>query len=57
MFLVMPETEGRSLEEIELYFSDNKRKMFDRTIKPAVENISLDPIGQPDEEMPTTVRN
>lgn len=27
MYLIMPETEGRTLEDIEYYFSDNKRKL------------------------------
>lgn len=33
MYLVLPETENRTLEEIELYFSDKNRKVFDVVIK------------------------
>lgn len=33
MFQALPETENRTLEEIELHFSDNKRKITDRHIK------------------------
>lgn len=29
----MPETEGRTSEEIEQYFADNNRRFFDRKIK------------------------
>lgn len=29
MYAIFPETEGRSLEEIELHFSDNNKKMTD----------------------------
>lgn len=35
IYLYLPETEGRTLEEIELFFSDNKRPMSDRHIKTA----------------------
>lgn len=31
-YYVMPETEGRSLEDIEVHFSDNSRSLFDRKI-------------------------
>lgn len=33
MYQILPETENRTLEEIELHFSDNKRKINDRHIK------------------------
>lgn len=33
MYHILPETENRTLEEIELHFSDNKRKIYDRHIK------------------------
>lgn len=29
MYFTLPDTEGRSLEEIESYFSDGKRKIYD----------------------------
>lgn len=32
MYKVLPETENRSLEDIELHFSDNTRKITDRHI-------------------------
>lgn len=32
MFMILPETESRSLEEIEIHFSDNNRKITDRKI-------------------------
>lgn len=31
--MIIPETEGRSLEEIEMHFSDNKLGLTDRKIK------------------------
>lgn len=33
MYLTLPETEKRTLEEIEIYFSDKSRKLFDVEIK------------------------
>lgn len=32
MYFILPETEGRSLEEIELHFSDNSKKITNRRI-------------------------
>lgn len=32
VFNILPETEKRTLEEIELHFSDNNRKLTDRKI-------------------------
>lgn len=32
-FYIIPETENRSLEDIEMHFSDKKRKFFDRKIQ------------------------
>lgn len=29
MYLILPETEGRSLQDIELHFSDNNRRFTD----------------------------
>lgn len=33
MYNVLPETENRSLEEIELHFADNSKKLCDRKIR------------------------
>lgn len=33
MYLLLPETEERTLEDIEMHFSDNKRKITDRQIE------------------------
>lgn len=41
IFLYVPETERRTLEDIEVHFSDNNRKMTDRKIK---KNTSFDDI-------------
>lgn len=32
MYKIMPETENRSLEDIEMHFSDNSKKLTDRKI-------------------------
>lgn len=32
MYAILPETEDRTLEDIELHFSDNNRKLTDRKI-------------------------
>ncbi|XP_031639043.1 facilitated trehalose transporter Tret1-like isoform X1 [Contarinia nasturtii] len=34
MYNILPETENRTLEEIELHFADNSKKITDRTIAP-----------------------
>lgn len=34
LYMILPESEGRTLEEIEQFFSDTKRKLTDRTILP-----------------------
>lgn len=41
MYLILPETEGRSLEEIELHFSENSRSIRDIKIqrKPNINNV------------------
>lgn len=41
IYVYLPETEGRTLEEIELFFSDNKRPMSDRKIKPSTTTKEL----------------
>lgn len=33
MFFLMPETRNRTLEDIEDFFADNDRKLFDRNIR------------------------
>lgn len=38
----MPETENRTLEDIEVHFSDNKRKITDRKIQKNVSVKSFD---------------
>lgn len=32
MYLILPETEGRTLEDIEMHFSDNSKKITDHKI-------------------------
>lgn len=32
VYFILPETEDRTLEEIELHFSDNSKKLTDRNI-------------------------
>lgn len=43
MYFILPETEGRTLEDIELHFSDNSKKLTDRKI--AKKLIDKDLIG------------
>lgn len=38
----MPETENRTLEDIEMHFSDNKRKLTDIYIRKAADITNLD---------------
>lgn len=38
MYKILPETESRSLEEIEIHFSDNQRKLTDRKILKTTKN-------------------
>lgn len=38
LYVILPETEGRTLEEIEQFFSDTKRKLTDREIRPITSN-------------------
>lgn len=38
MIFMLPETEHRTLEDIEIHFSDNKRSIFDRHIKIGAQN-------------------
>lgn len=38
MYFLMPETEDRTLEDIEVHFSDNQRKITDRRIQ---KNVSV----------------
>lgn len=39
MRLILPETEGRSLEEIELHFSDNERWITDINIQKGLRHL------------------
>lgn len=41
MYLILPETEGRSLEDIELHYSDDSKKITDRQI--AISQRNVDP--------------
>lgn len=54
IFLFVPETERRTLEDIEVHFSDNKRKITDRKIQ---KNTSFDDIlnAQNASKKPTTI--
>lgn len=38
MYKILPETENRTLEEIELHFADNNKKLTDRKIAKIHEN-------------------
>lgn len=37
LFNILPDTEGRTLEEIEQFFSDKTRRLTDRKIQPVRE--------------------
>lgn len=37
MYNILPETENRTLEEIEIHFADNSKKITDRYISPIYE--------------------
>lgn len=39
MYFVLPETEGKTLEDIEIYFSDTQRKYTDIIIHSADNNL------------------
>lgn len=46
MYQILPETEDRSLEDIELHFSDNSKKLTDRKIaKLNISNGKISGIG------------
>lgn len=47
MYLILPETESRSLEEIELHFSDNQKKITDRKIIQTTPKKRIDSIETP----------
>lgn len=40
MYNILPETEGRTLEDIEIHFADNNRKLTDHYIVPNSTNIA-----------------
>lgn len=42
IYLIMPETENRTLEDIEMHFSDNSKKITDRKIARIVEEPDLE---------------
>lgn len=43
MYLVLPETEGKTMEEIEVHFADNNRKIDDINIRKILrDNIKPD---------------
>lgn len=44
MYFLMPETEDRTLEDIEVHFSDNQRKITDRRIQ---KNVSVQSFNIP----------
>ncbi|XP_055302406.1 facilitated trehalose transporter Tret1-like [Sitodiplosis mosellana] len=45
MFLILPETENHTLEDIELHFSDDSKKITDRTIIKSNDVIPLNEVG------------
>lgn len=51
IYLMLPETENRTLEDIETHFSDNKRKLTDIKIKKSSKANTV----VPDPKTPTTV--
>lgn len=46
MFFIMPETEHRSLEEIELHYSDNSRSITDINISISAKTSHADDINK-----------
>lgn len=46
MYFILPETEGRTLEDIELHFSDNSKKITDRRIVKITEMARADLFGK-----------
>lgn len=44
LWQVLPETEGRTLEEIEQFFSDRTRKITDRIIRPLKSSVIASPM-------------
>lgn len=44
MYLILPETENRSLEEIELHFSDDTKTLCDRKIARATSQSNTDEV-------------
>lgn len=45
MYLILPETENRSLEEIELHFSDDTKTLCDRKIARATSQSNTDEVN------------
>lgn len=54
LWQVMPETEGRTLDEIEQFFSDESRKITDRIIRPLKSEVNS---AQLNEDTNPTTRN
>lgn len=46
MTFMLPETENRSMEDIEVHFSDNKRSIFDINIRINATNDVEEPSNQ-----------
>lgn len=55
MYATLPETEGKTLEEIELHFSDNSKKITDRNIKKVAKDIQIKSNSTTGDVKPQTV--
>lgn len=45
MYLILPETENRSLEDIEMHFSDDTKTLFDRKIARVTSETNTDEVN------------
>lgn len=50
IYFFMPETEKRTLEDIEIHFSDNNRKLTDVKIKKNVSQAKLDRLDKKEKD-------